>query len=685
MAQGLTMTYRLCASVLLLMCMSFSTVQAQGSSDAVEGKGAPASSAAKPSHTGNPPLQPVNTSSPRATLQSFLRLTGETEKAILAHQENQSRANFERIAQLRDQFAQLLDFSLLVGGSRPAVRAKTVSILLDIIGRLDLPPIESVPGSDAFADGETPPRWRIPDTPITIARIELGPRDMEFLFSARTLARAPALYERIKHLPLRSSIEIESWQVATLQLHGPVIPAWLVAALPGSLEQPWLDTPIWKILTVVMMGSLAVLVLVECYRMTRPRAMGRNAYPGLRRLLTPLAIIPVVLTMKHLVVDQVIVYGIFAQIVEAAMTAVIYVAAAWVFWRVASELVEWIISSPKIPDEGLDAGLLRLAARVIGFVGGVLILAYGANELGIPILGVAAGLGVGGLAVALAIRPTLENLIGGFILYADRPVSVGDFCSFGTNMGTVEKIGVRSTQIRALDRTLISIPNATFADMEIVNWAKCDRMQILTTIGLRYETGPDQLRYVLAKLREMFLAHPRIDKDTVRIRFVGYGESSLDVQVRVYALTRDWNDLFAIREDVFLRVNEIVAESGTGFAFPSQTLYLRRDEGLDKERSDAAKQQVQSWRRTGQLPFPHMARSRREQLADTLDYPPRGSPDARHPEIPEAEEAEPLSKETESTTRPGEPERGSAPDGSASKPCSSNQGAHRKTATTRAS
>jgi MscS family membrane protein len=376
--------------------------------------------------------------------------------------------------------------------------------------------------------------------------------------------------------------------------------------------------------------------------------MGSNAYHVLRRLLTPLAIIPVVLTMRFLIADQVIVYGFFAKIVEAAMMMVIYVAAAWVFWRVASELVEWIISSPKIPDEGLDAGLLRLAARVIGFVGGVLILAYGANELGIPILGVAAGLGVGGLAVALAIRPTLENLIGGFILYADRPVSVGDFCSFGTNVGTVEKIGVRSTQIRALDRTLISIPNATFADMEIVNWAKCDRMQILATIGLRYETGPDQLRYVLAKLREMFLAHPRIDKNTVRVRFVGYGASSLDVEIRVYALTRDWNDLFAIREDVFLRVIEIVAESGTGFAFPSQTLYLGRDEGLDKERSDAAEQQVQSWRRTGQLPFPNTARAHREKIADSLDYPPHGSPEARDPKTSVTEEAEPLSKESES-------------------------------------
>ena len=191
---------------------------------------------------------------------------------------------------------------------------------------------------------------------------------------------------------------------------------------------------------------------------------------------------------------------------------------------------------------------------------------------------------------------------------------------------------MRSLQIRARDRTIITVPNATFADMEIINWARCDMMQILATIGLRYETELDQLRYVLVKLREMCFAHPKIDNETLRIRFTGYGSSSQDIEILVYALTRDWNEFFAIQEDVMLRVGEIVEEAGTSFAFPSRTVYLGRDGGLDEERGDAAMHQVQSWRGIGQLPFPNMASSRREQLADTLDYPPRGSPEAVNPE-----------------------------------------------------
>jgi MscS family membrane protein len=257
----------------------------------------------------------------------------------------------------------------------------------------------------------------------------------------------------------------------------------------------------------------------------------------------------------------------------------------------------------------------------------------------------------------LAARPTLENLIAGVVLYMDQPVRINDFCSFGDHQGTVERVGVRSTQIRALDRTVITVPNAAFADMQIINWARCDHMLIRAIIGLRYETTLEQLRYVLAKLREMCVAHPKIDNDTVRVRFVGYGSSSLDIEVRVYALTRDWNEFYAIQEDVFLRAGAIIEDAGTSIAFPSQTLYIGRDKGLDAERGEAAMQKVQSWRSAGQLPFPQMARSHRERLADTLDYPPRGSPDASRPKALEADQAEPLSKETEDTAQHDEPER----------------------------
>ena len=258
--------------------------------------------------------------------------------------------------------------------------------------------------------------------------------------------------------------------------------------------------------------------------------------------------------------------------------------AVWLSWLIIIAIFERIVQARDIPEESFDAQLWRIGARTIGILVSVVIIGNAAQNLGLPLYSVVAGLGIGGLAVALAIRPTLENLIGGIMLYLDQPVRIGDFCSFGDKTGTVESIGVRTSKIRALDRTLISIPNAALADMQLINWAKCDRMLITTTIGLRYETENDQLRYVLVKFREMLHAHPKIDSETVRVRFADFGQSSLDIVVRIYALTRDFNEYYAIREDVLLRMSEIVKNSGSGFAFPSQTLYMGRDDGLDVER-----------------------------------------------------------------------------------------------------
>lgn len=433
------------------------------------------------------------------------------------------------------------------------------------------------------------------------------------------------------------------------QLHGPIIPVAFVSALPDVLKNTWLDTAIWKILLSVIITVLGILFLFLWHRTMNLKVPTGKIAIRFHHMLTPAMIILVVFVLGPVFNHEVNVTGAFGTIVDVASTVVVYLAAIWIFWHLILMLFEWPILSPKIPDDSLDANLLRLSARIIGFVGGALILAYGAQDIGLPAFGLLAGLGVGGLGVALAIRPTLENLISGMILYTDRPVRIGDYCTVGDHIGTVENIGVRSTKIRALDRTLISIPNATFADMEIINWAQCDMMQIRTGVGLRYETEPDQLRYVLAKIREMFHAHPKIDRDTIRVRFVGYGASSLDIEIRVYALTREWNNFYAIREDVLLRVAEIVNESGTGFAFPSQTLYMGRDGGLDKDRSDAAIKKVKSWRKSGKLPFPKLSASRMNKLAGTLDYPPSGSPDATTLEPQESEAPEPLSSEPIST------------------------------------
>ena len=266
----------------------------------------------------------------------------------------------------------------------------------------------------------------------------------------------------------------------------------------------------------------------------------------------------------------------------------------------------------------------RVVKGLILVFGGLGIL----SVAGVNITAAVAGIGVGGIAVALAAQKTIENLFGGVTLFADRPVRVGDFCRYGDKVGTVEEIGLRSTRIRSLDRTVISIPNADFSNLHLENFAKRDQMRLYVMIGVRYETTPDQMRYLLAKLRELLLAHPRVTPDPARVRFVGFGAYSLDIEVFAYTNTSDWSEFLQIREDVYLRMMEVVAEAGTGFAFPSSTMYLGRDEGLEEQKTRHAEERVRAWRQQGDLPFPHFPEAFSRENENTLDWPPAGSPGA---------------------------------------------------------
>lgn len=594
--------------------------------------------------TIGPQIRSVRTDSPRDTFNSFLSLRDSFETALTDYRKKRSADGAERLSLLAAQFRALIDLSQVPSSSREEVGSDTYTYLLDILGRIEIPNMDEVPDEEAF-DDDSPAQYRIPTTPIRISRMDEGPRDGEFLFNSRTVSVAPRFYRSVEDLPLRSRLGVSSWTAVLPQLTGPMIPSAVVLAMPRDLWVLWLDTPLWKVIATLLVALIAVLLLLGLHRLLLRTAPITRVATLFWRILRPVSIIAVVGILTPFVDSQINTSGAFSTVVDMTTTVLIYFTTAWLFWLSVRLFFEWIILSPRVSDEGLDANLLRLLAGSVGVVGVIIILAIGGSEMGLPIFSMVAGLGIGGLAVALAIRPTLENLIGGVVLYVDKPVRVGDFCSFGAKNGKVESIGIRSTKLRALDRTLVTVPNAQFADLEIVNWAQCDEMLINETIGVRYETTPDQLRYVLAKLREMFHAHPRINSETVRVRFSGYGDSSLNITIRVYAMTREWNDYHAIREDIFLRVYDVVSEAGTGFAFPSHTIYMGKDSGIDEEAGKKATEQVRAWRRSGKLPFPRFSPERLDSIDDTLDYPPKGSPEAGHEDLEAAAGSERLSEE----------------------------------------
>ena len=187
-----------------------------------------------------------------------------------------------------------------------------------------------------------------------------------------------------------------------------------------------------------------------------------------------------------------------------------------------------------------------------------------------------AALGVGGLAVALGARKPMENLIGSVTLIADRPVRVGDFRRSGQTPGTVEEIGIRSTRIRILGRTVVAVPDGALSNLHLGDFAHRDRFLIHHAVGLTYDTAPRTMRAASERLRHVLHDHPQVLPEPARVRLVGLAAASRSIEIFAYIRAEDWNDHFAVQEELILSVMDAVEAVGAAFAFPTRTLQVER-------------------------------------------------------------------------------------------------------------
>ncbi len=294
-------------------------------------------------------------------------------------------------------------------------------------------------------------------------------------------------------------------------------------------------------------------------------------------------------------------------------------------WRLIEVMAQYLERrlTRKRNQAALSAVLfLRRGAKIAIVVFGVIAFL---GTLGFDVTTGLAALGIGGIALALGAQKTVENFVGSVTLIADQPIRVGDFCKVGETTGTVEQIGMRSTRLRTNDRTVVTIPNGDFSSQRIENYAHRDRVWFHPTFGVRCDTSPDQIRYLLVELRSILYAHPKIDPESARVRFVGVGASSYNLEVFSYVMTADYNEFLEIQEDLLLRMLDVINASGSGLAFPSQTLYLGRDTGLSEEKTQAAEAQVRQWREANDLPLPGFSEERIASLRNTIPYKEKGA------------------------------------------------------------
>jgi MscS family membrane protein len=499
-------------------------------------------------------LRPTDTTSPRATLRSFQETSREM---VRMHRARLPPADVDRAVA---KVPETLDLSGLPPTERVDQGVEHAALLLAILGRIALPPLAEIPDAAAVkASGLK--RWTIPDTEITIALTEEGPDAGRFQFTWPSVEQLPEFYGLVKHLPAKPGSLTgfyEEWSYGP----GPWVPTGWTANLPAfAYTVVWHQT-VWQWLAACATVGLTVVVILLVYGLAR--RMDRIASTAfnrghLARLAATLAAIALLQFAAAALDDAVNLTGRRLFLVNGVLHIARYSAVGWAIILGLEALGAAIIHLREARAGSVDAALIRVVVRLLAISVVLSLVIWVAQSFGVPVAPLLASLGVGGLAIALAVRPTLENVIGGFILFADKPVRVGDFCRHGDEVGTVEEIGLRSTKIRSLERSTVAIPNAEFSHMKLDNFAKRDMRLLKTVVQLRYETTPEQMRWILARLRELLLAHPMVTPEPARVRFVDFGAYSKDVEIFAYLRCQDQDTFLAIKED-------ICCESRTSFS-----------------------------------------------------------------------------------------------------------------------
>jgi MscS family membrane protein len=248
----------------------------------------------------------------------------------------------------------------------------------------------------------------------------------------------------------------------------------------------------------------------------------------------------------------------------------------WGLWRSTDVIIAWMLNRPWAQQNASARNLLTIGSNVFrAFVFAIGILAIVAS-LGYPVGTVLAGLGIGGLALAFGAQKTVENMIGSFALAIDQPFRVGDFVQVENFVGTVEDVGLRSTRIRTLDRSVITIPNGKLSEQRLESLEARDRMRLSTTISLTYDTTRSELEAVLAGLERVLRAHPDIWPDSMVVRLEKFAPNSIDIEVMAWFKVPTWGDFQRCRQEVLLGFMRVVEDAGATFANPARTVRLER-------------------------------------------------------------------------------------------------------------
>jgi MscS family membrane protein len=498
---------------------------------------APAASAAARATADDKDEDEEAADSPRASMRTFLGLCARSRYEEAARYIDVPRGAEKRAAELARKLHDVLEERLWVDPER-------------------LSPLSQGKQDDSLPSG-TEELGKVTDAnghglPIRIVRHEARSAEDEprWVFAQATVLGVEAIHASLRGRWVREHL-----------------PEPLLAQGPKALYYwQWLAIPVLALGCVAVGRLLTLLSEALPRRLTSKLAWGPRLIRRMRRPVTMgWALVLFWLLMPYLALTL-----RAEDNVTRVLRAFGYLAFFWGLVRAVAiagdELAEakWSATRPNI--RAITGVGVSLGKVVVG----ALALIVALSELGYPVTTVIAGLGIGGVALALAAQKTVENLFGSVSILVDQPFGVGDTIRVDGVEGAVENIGLRSTRMRTVERTLVIIPNGKLADMRIESLGPRDRIRFSTKLALRRDTEIAQIEAVVSALRARVRAHPKVRVDDVSVRLTGLGEWSFDIEVAAPVETRDGTEFAQVREELLLTCVRVVSESGARLAVPAR-------------------------------------------------------------------------------------------------------------------
>jgi len=521
-------------------------------------------------------LAAADTSSPRATLESFIDACNELDERIQVERFLDRASPTYRL--LTRRIRDCLDTSGLAGYAHEQRALEAAVSLKEILDRDELPPWDEIPDTAAIEAADDPEqfaRWRIPGTRFTIARINEGPQKHEYLISAGTVDRAVDYFRDVEARPYRTtgpdtSPGLHRWYMSA---PGHSLIGAIVQRLPDRIRfGRSLGLANWKWPGIVIGLLIALVLMVVIYRVQfalARRSRGKRLWAYVLTLVFPIAALLVPFVFGYFGRDYLAIRGAPLYVLSFLVHAVITLAAIIVAFAVCNRLAEIVIASPLVNPQGVNAQVIRIVARLLGLTLAVVAFLVGGQYIGIPLATLLTSAGIGGVALALGAQDTLKTLFATIMLMADRPFRVGDPIRFKGYEGSVEDIGLRSTRIRLLSSHLVTVPNDELARADIENLGRRTCTRRVADIQLPIDTPREKVEAALAIVRKEIEGHEGMDPELPpRVFFMDFQPAAFVLRVIYWYHPPDYWAYCAFSEAFNLAILRAFEKEGIQFSLP---------------------------------------------------------------------------------------------------------------------